>query len=100
MLQNGPKEPRPRFRLKLFERKLTVPVTGEMAQRLEAESGAEELSVAELIRRCVDIGLPGFGTGGGNARGNRRRKRDTMTAPNLPIPGRGMGEGLPSEKER
>ena len=44
MLQNGPKEPRPRFRLKLFERKLTVPVTGEMAQRLEAESGAEELS--------------------------------------------------------
>ena len=58
MLQNGPKEPRPRFRLKLFERKLTVPVTGEMAQRLEAESGAEELSVAELIRRCVDIGLP------------------------------------------
>ena len=67
MLQNGPKEPRPRFRLKLFERKLTVPVTGEMAQRLEAESGAEELSVAELIRRCVDIGLPRLR--------DRRRKR-------------------------
>ena len=72
MSQNGPQKKRPRYRLKLFERKLTVPVTGEMARRLEAESGMEKLSVAELIRRCVDIGIPRLR--------DRRRKRKRKPA--------------------
>ena len=72
MAQNGPPKKRPRYRLKLFERKLTVPVTGEMAGRLEAESDMEKLSVAELIRRCVDIGIPRLR--------DRRRKRTRKTA--------------------
>ena len=72
MSQNEPPKKRPRYRLKLFERKLTVPVTGEMARRLEAESDMEKRSVAELIRRCVDIGIPRLR--------DRRRKRTRKTA--------------------
>ena len=58
---------RRRYRTRMFDNRLSFPTSSEQVRQLQAESEAEERSVASLIREAIDQFLPRLR--------NRRRKR-------------------------
>ena len=73
--ETHPKTKRRRYRTRMFDDRLSLPTTSEQMRQLQAESDAEERSVASLVREAIDEFLP---------RLRRRRRKHQQTPGELP----------------
>ena len=72
--ETHPKTKRRRYRTRMFDDRLSFPTTSEQVRQLQAESDAEERSVASLVREAIDESLPRL----------RRRRKHRQTPGELP----------------
>ena len=72
--ETSPKTKRRRYRTRMFDNRLSFPTTSEQVRQLQAESDAEERSVASLVREAIDESLPRL----------RRRRKHRQTPGELP----------------